>query len=60
MAWKKVSAYCITQDGYFISKTGYAESERYTLFNGNERIETFLTPQAAKDKFDELQKLKIN
>jgi len=54
MAWEKVSAYCIKQNGYFVSKTGIGEMTRYTLFNGNERIETFMTADEAKAKYEEL------
>ena len=56
MSWQKVSAYCIKQNGYFISKTGIDESTRFSLFKGNDLIEIFKTPEAAKAKFEELQK----
>lgn len=58
MSWEKVSAYCIKQAGYFISRTGIkgSEGERFTLFNGNDTIEIFKTADEAKAKFEDLQK----
>ena len=51
MAWEKVSAYCIKQSTYFISKTGINENTRYSLFNGNDRVGIFKTADEAKAKF---------
>ena len=56
MTWKKLSPYCITQNGYYISKTGINENIRYSLFNGNDLVKVFKTADEAKAEYEILTK----
>lgn len=56
MKWIKKGTYYLETTGYTIAKTGKDEATRYTLFHGNDRIDTFLTADEAKQRHEVLNK----